>query len=378
MNLENRSLGLNANAIRGLRLSLFLSVALTLLLVPSSLFAAEIEQFYTGVRMMGMGGAYVNSVNDETALLTNPAGLGKVRDLTFTVFDPEVQASYNDTEIITLSNYQNAFQIQGLLDALNLNKGKHWFSKFQVFPSIIGPNFGIGLLAKYQYNAEVDSAGTNYRLDYVSDWAIPIGTTLRFFSGVIKVGITGRLVNRTEIHKDLSPASTGLEIKNIASEGIGIAGDVGLIATAPIQWLPAIGAVVRDIGTTNYNLREGWFNATTTRPVDTPQRIDVAFSMQPIISNRVRMTIALDYQGITTPLVEAQEDAIKRSHAGVEFNIADFAFVRGGANQGYWTAGLEFATERFQLQAATYGEELGTPTARREDRRWIGKFAIRF
>lgn len=341
-------------------------------------FAGEIDEFYSGVRMMGMGGTYVNVVNDETALLTNPAGLGKLRDLTFTIFDPEVHAGFTDTEIVTISNYAGALNVQGLLDILNTAKGKHWYAKYQVFPSIVGPNFGTGVLAKYQYNAEVNEAGTNFRFDYVSDLAMPLGYTFRFFSGVMKIGVVGRLMNRTEVHSDIDPTSTGLELKNISSEGIGIGADVGMILTAPVAWLPAIGGVVRDVGNTTYDLREGMLNATAARPLATEQTIDVSFSAQPIISNRIRATIALEYRGITTPLVEGQEDAIKRAHAGIEFNFADFAFLRGGANQGYWTAGLEFATERFQLQAATYGEEIGTPTTRREDRRWIGKFALRF
>lgn len=341
-------------------------------------YAGEIDEFYSGVRMMGMGGVYVNVVNDETALLTNPAGLGKLRDLTFTIFDPEVHAGFLDTEIVTISNYAGALNVQGLLDVLNTSKGKHWHAKYQVFPSIVGPNFGTGVIAKYQYNAEVNEAGTNFRFDYVSDLALPLGYTFRFFSGIMKIGVVGRLMNRTEVHSDINPASTGLELKNISSEGIGIGADVGMILTAPIALLPAMGAVVRDVGNTTYNLREGMLNATTNRPQETAQTIDVSLSAQPIISNRIRATVALEYRGITTPLVDGQEDAMKRAHAGLEFNFADFAFLRGGANQGYWTAGLEFATERFQLQAATYGEEIGTPTARREDRRWIGKFALRF
>ena len=341
-------------------------------------FNGEIDEFYTGVRSLGMGGAYVNIVNDETAILTNPAGLGKLRDYTFTFFDPELSGSFNDTDIVNMSNFSDALSVQGLLDKLKLAKGKQWHGKLQVFPSFVAPNFGIGLLGKYQYNAIVDATGTTYRLDYVNDYAVGLAYNFRFFSGVLKIGVAGRLVNRAEVHKDIAANSTGLELKNLTSEGMGVGGDVGMIVTAPVAGLPALGVSVRDVGNTSYNLREGIFNATSTRPVDTLQSVDVGLSAQPILGNRVRMTVALDYHGITTPIVAAQEDAIKRSHAGVEFNIADFAFIRGGANQGYWTAGLEFATERFQLQLASYGEELGTPALKKEDRRWVGKLALRF
>ena len=45
-----------------------------------SLHAMERREFYNGVRGLGMGGASVGVVNDETALLLNPAGMGKLRN----------------------------------------------------------------------------------------------------------------------------------------------------------------------------------------------------------------------------------------------------------------------------------------------------------
>lgn len=357
---------------------LFVNVATLDSAHATNMFNNEIDEFYTGIRSLAMGGSYVNIVNDETAIMANPAGLGKLRDYTFTFFDPELSASFNDTDIINASNFTDAIAVQGLLDKLNLAKDKHWFGKLQFLPSFVAPNFGLGVLAKYQYNAIVNSATNTYRLDYVNDYAVGLAYNFRAWGGVLKLGVTGRLVNRAEVHKDLPANSTGLELKNLTSEGLGLAGDVGVILTAPVAGLPALGVSVRDIGNTSYNLREGMFNATTTRPVDTEQSVDVALSAQPIVSNRIRMTITAEYHGIMTPLVPTTEDAIKRAHAGLEVNFADFAFLRGGANQGYWTGGLEFATEKFQLQATSYGEEIGTPTNRLEDRRWVAKLALRF
>lgn len=341
-------------------------------------FAGEIDEFYVGVRSLGMGGAYVNVVNDETAILTNPAGLGKLRDYTFTVADPELHGAFTNTEIVNYSNFLDGLSAQGLLDRLNQARGKHWHAKMQVFPSFVAPSFGIGLLAKYQYNARVDSTGTTYRLDYVNDYALAMAYNFRFWSGIVKVGVTGRLVNRAEIHQDLPASSTNLEVSGLVAEGMGLASDVGLLLTAPVAGLPALGVSVRDVGNTSYDLRGGMFNSTSLRPVDTEQSVDVALSAQPILGNRLRTTFTVEYHGVTTPIREAEEDFMKRSHAGVEFNFADTIFVRAGANQGYWTAGVEFASEKWQLQASSYGEEIGTPNGRREDRRWVGKIALRF
>ena len=69
---------------------------------------------------------------------------------------------------------------------------------------------------------------------------------------------------------------------------------------------------------------------------------------------------------------------MKLIHAGMEFNFGDVFFMRAGYNQRYWTAGLELASEHFQYQLASYGEEVGTKDTPKEDRRYVFKFAFRF
>lgn len=339
-------------------------------------FAQEIFSFYKGVRQLGMGGAYVAVVNDETAVLTNPAGLGKLRDLTITVADPELSAGFDNAKVATLSNVSKVFAIQDLLDSLNQSRETHWHAKAQFFPSLVTPNFGIGILGKYSYDAEVNADGSLFRLDYTNDFAASTGYCFRFFSGIIKLGVAARLVNRVEVAKDLPATSTGLTLEQIASEGLGLGTDIGLMITAPVAWLPTISGVVRDVGVTSYDLSDGMILTTETRPRDTNSRTDVGFAFFPILANHTRATITAEVHDLTT--LGEETDFMRRFHAGAELNIADFFFLRGGLNQRYWTAGLELASERFQLQAATYGEEIGTRPVTREDRRWVGKISIRF
>jgi hypothetical protein len=338
-----------------------------------SAVGAEMYQFYEGVRSMGMGGAYTAIVNDETSLLTNPAGLGKIHDVIFTIADPEVQGSFNDTQITTISN-PNAQTPSDLLVLLNEHKGIHWNAKAQVFPSIIAPNIGFGVHGKFQTDAEVN--GTVYRLDYTSDYAAVLGFCFRFFDGIVKIGGVGRYMNRTEIHKNLDATVPTIDMNQTASEGNGLAADTGFIFTAPIQWFPTLAATLRDAGNTRYTLGNGMFLQTQTRPAETPQTLDVGFGLFPILGNHTRMSITGDYHDALNGTKD--EVALKRVHAGLEFNFSDFFFLRGGYNQGYWTAGLEISTMRFQLQAASYGEEIGTVSSAKEDRRWVAKIAIRF
>jgi hypothetical protein len=353
-----------------------ITVFLFLVTLSEHAQAQEIHEFYRGVRSLGMGGAYTAVVNDETAVLTNPAGLGKLRDITLTLINPELSGSFNDTDILNVGSATKAMGMQSLLDALNKAPGKHFYGGAQVFPSFVGPNFGIGVLGKYTVNGEVDPTGTTYHYDYINDLAPALGYCFRFFGGVVKFGLATRLVNRTELLTDVPATSTNLKVAPLSSGGFGTAVDLGLNLTAPVAALPTLAIAVRDVGTTTYNLSKGFLAATTTRPHATAQTIDLGVALFPIAADHVRTSITVEVHDITR--FSQDKDAFRRFHAGGELNFADFLFLRAGMNQSYATGGIEFSTERIQLQAATYGEEIGTSAQKKQDRRWVAEIAFRF
>ena len=354
----------------------FAALALGLLAGPCPARAGEIFQFFTGTRQLGMGGAYVGVVDDETALVTNPAGVGKVREFTLNLFNPQVGGSVADTNLINLGNYNQATDVQGLLALLNQAKGTAVDGRASIFPSVVMPNFGVGALYNTRYDALVNPATNVYTFNYLSDLSGAMAFSVRFLGGVVKLGFNGRFIDRTEVVLSAPATATGLSLGSLRREGTGIASDVGLILSAPIVWLPAISAVAHDVGGTSYGGRAIAGAATTFRPADTPTTIDAAFSVFPILGRRAHMALTFEAHDLLT--IGQEVDLMRRAHVGAEIGFADFFFVRGGMNQRYWTAGLEFATRFFQLQAASYGEEIGTPSATIEDRRWVGAMAIRF
>lgn len=339
-------------------------------------YAAEIYESYNGIRQMGMGGASVAVVNDETALFLNPAALGKLRDPILTLVDPEAGGNSAMQTFLGGSAVPDLLDPQSQLNWLNQNKGTHFHTHLQVFPSIVTTNFGFGIIDRYSYDGEVDSTGTNYTLNYTNDIGPVLGTSLRFFDGKIKIGGSARIINRIQAKKTIPANSQNLTWSSIADEGVGIAGEVGMIVTGPWVFLPSIAAVIHDVGTTSYNVTQGQFLKTQTRPENVDSTVDVGFSISPIISNHTRMQITGEYQDVRTASQETSQ--IRRLHAGLEYNIYDVMFFRGGLNQGYWTAGFELNVNYFQIQAATYGEEIGTALVPKEDRRYSVKFTIRF
>lgn len=347
---------------------------LILLLKP---WVVEASSF-RGARQMGMGGAAIGVVNDETSLLSNPAGLGKLRDFIFTVADPEIEIGSGAYSVARL-NAMNTFDPQKTLDMIN---EKHAYGvpmslRGQVFPSFVVPNFGVGLFAKQEVFALVDEEQENYRFDYFKDYAFVMGFNLSFWDGRIKLGFNGRVVNRSEVREDeLSPEADDLVLDDMIKEGIGVASDIGLILTAPWAWLPSVSAVLRDAGGTSYNARRGLFKETELRPQSTNESLDVAVALFPILGNYTRASWTAEYRDILT--ASEEKNAMRRFHTGVEFNFYDAFFVRAGMNQMYWTAGLELALRNYQLQLASYGEEVGLGEDKMQDRRYIFKFAYRF
>lgn len=347
--------------------------------------AQERREFYNGVRALGMGGVVVPTVNDETALISNPAALGRLRGPILTVLDPEGEMSSSGPGILTKERSTEFLAFndpQKFLDRLNLSPDKYMHVGGHLFPSFVTTNFGIGIHANYQTDGEVvtDPAPSQFNYFYRQDLALLLGVNFRFWDGRIKIGVSGRAINRAEVDTTLPASSTGLQFKNLVKEGGAIAGDAGLILTAPWAWLPSLAAVYRDVGGTNFDLNDGFLYNSSQRPSYVRPSVDAGFSISPILGNKTRLVIAGEVRDVQT--LSDEPDKMKRYHAGLELNIADTLFLRGGMNQRYWTGGLEFSMPYIQLQFASYGEEVGVSTSTqvktREDRRYIGKIAIRF
>lgn len=336
----------------------------------------ERRSFYSGVRCLGMGGACIAVANDETALLVNPAALGKLRDFYGTMFDPELEFGYQTQGFYADQNFSNPYSLEDVVGALDRKRSAYYHAKAQVFPSFVGRNFGIGLYGNYILDAEMSGDGTTIDAFYRNDLAFVLGFNFRLFDGRVKLGFNTKLISRIEADNASLSATGPLSYDSIASEGVGLSTDVGLILVAPWKYLPTLSAVVRDVGGTSFDQASGVRLSTATRPNLIKQDVDVAAAIFPIHTNFVRSSWTVEYRGLLTS--QDEPDKAKLIHGGMEFNFGDVFFLRAGYNQRYWTAGLELSSERFQWQVASYGEEVGTDETPKEDRRYTFKFAYRF
>lgn len=337
----------------------------------------EYMEFFLGARCLAMGGACVAVVNDETALAVNPAALGRLRDNYGTYFDPEVESNTRFMDFFRAGSLGTFTDLSAASGALAKNRSRTYRARTQFMPSFVGKNVGIGIMLQDQLTATLDAAGTSIDTNYRSDLALLLGYNLSFFDGIMKLGFNGKMINRIEVKNAAVSAAGSLAYKDIGSEGTGLSVDVGLILAAPIVFLPTLSAVVRDVGGTSFDKMDGMRLTTASRPETVNQDVDVGFALFPIHNNSVRSAWTVEYRGVLT--ASEEDDSSKRIHTGIELNIRDVFFVRTGYNQRYITGGIELASENFQWQITTYGEEIGNASdGPKEDRRTVFKFAWRF
>jgi hypothetical protein len=342
----------------------------------SDAYASERREFYNGVRCLGMGGGCTAVANDETALMVNPAGLGRLRDYYGTILDPEAEGTNNLSAFYAEDKFTQPFSLDNIKPALDAKRDTYYHAKAQVFPSFVGKNFGFGLYGSYLLDAQMSTDGTKIDTYYRSDMAFVLGYNFRFFDGRVKIGFNARVIDRIEVNNPTLSSTGALDYASIGNSGIGLGTDAGIILAAPWTWLPTVSAVVHDIGGTKFDKGSGTRMTSTNHPDSVAQDIDVGVAIFPIHGRYVRSTWTVQYDGLLT--AKDEDDKAKLIHGGMELNFGDVFFLRAGYNQRYYTAGLELASENFQWQLATYGEEVGTSSAHKEDRRYVLKFALRF
>ena len=332
-------------------------------------------EFYRGVRQMGMGGASIAVVNDETAVLSNPNGLARLRNYFFTLLDPEVSGNNKMGNSALRVLGDRSVSPQGVYDQLEKYRNTPYYFKAQMFPSIVLPHFGMGVLGRHEVLARRRTDNT-YDYNYQNDYSFNLGYNMSFWGGRLKFGFAGRLINRLEFFGTRDPSTDSLSLDSMARQGLGAALDTGITLSAPWEWIPTLTFYGRDLGDTSFSLGEGFFtNNVEGRPERVKQSIDMAVALFPIFSHHSRGTFTIEYRGIDD--TEGVDDPMDRLHIGTEVNLWDAYFLRAGYYENDWTLGYEYSTGVFQLQMATYSERVELGSFQDRDRRGIFKISFR-
>ncbi|WP_456426479.1 hypothetical protein [Desulfurobacterium sp.] len=379
------------------KLLTILSIAVV---TAGSAFAANFEYpyIYKDPAVMGMGGAYTAVGGTVNSLFYNPAGLSDVKQsagFEVTLLKLGVATSsktkdfYNDLQdVLDIDN--DTEQLTALNDLILKYLGENFH--FDVETMALGivkggetSSFGFTLVGNVQANfATHEGAGTDGLIE-VHQYAyggIIGGYSRKFMDSRLKVGVGAKFfyaqsVDHTFTTSEIVANSDDLSdyIKdNYLETGNGFSFDFGLeYAPMPDNVLhPQIGLSVLNIGDLDFG-----------DAGKIPMSVNLGFALKPEFNGFggffKEPVFALDIVDVTHNN-GVDDDWGKRIRVGAEIKVWDNRFtswvVRGGLYEGYPTFGTDFRLGVFNLQFATYAEEVGAYAGQDADRRYTGALSI--
>jgi len=351
-----------------MRIFQFFSLVFILFLaVPNA--SAQFE-FYRDVRSAGMGGVRVATSNDDSALISNPNGLRRVRGKVVHLLNGEVSGNPIGAPVLFATRIFKSLDLNESYEALSAHVDEAMYTKIQSFPTFTMKNFGFGILANHETIGLRDSVGA-FHLNTKKDRAIVVGANTSFFGGIIKWGGTVRGIQREEFSGERNPLSESLELSDFSTKGMAVGVDTGVTFSLPWQLLPSLSVVWRDIGYTTFFGEDG-----VTLPSSVPGSLDAAFSVFPIFDHGLFGSFSIEVPDLLKTL--NSKSFAEKIRVGLEVNRYDNWFFRVGYWNLTWTAGVEWAHRNFYFQGATYGVpmEIGNFESK-EDRRWSLKLGFR-
>jgi hypothetical protein len=229
-------------------------------------------------------------------------------------------------------------------------------------------------------------ADTTFALGYGKDvtW-IPHSRT--------SVGVTGKFINRGFASKSINSIEVATDPNLVSAddlkEGFTIDFDLGILYTPELPneglfWKtlrlarPTFGAVVRNIGEFGFGQSLGLLGNQTGQPEKLYRTIDLGTRWEYpdlwIFGGRGVM----DVRDILHPKFNFQ----KGLHLGFEFDWTMSSWWRGayrvGLSQGFLTLGASAMLGIFNLDLVTYGEDVGTYGAPKENRLYMLKMNLNF
>lgn len=104
------------------------------------------------------------------------------------------------------------------------------------------------------------------------------------------------------------------------------------------------------------------------------QRVNVAFSLHPILGRGVKSTFAVEYKDA----LNSDRPAIKHLHLGAQIEADRSLYFWVGANHLYPSLGAAYRVTGGSIEFGTYGEDIGMGNERRLDQRIFFRYTIGF
>lgn len=366
--------------------------------------STTIHPLYQSARAMGMGDAFTAVADDYSAVMYNPAGLARREDSQMNLAiglgaSSNFNSTYNQISGIQNGNGSSTDKETDLLNVIQNNYGKTYSARIEPLEAFyVRPKWGIAFIP-----ADVSLEMTMHELVGPSvaatayadtTLALGYGDDLYWFDhGRLSWGITGKLVNRGFVSKDIDAvdlaSSTQVIQKSDLHEGYTVDADIGTLWTPELPneglWSvlrlarPTFSGVIRNIAQTGFGHSFHLINNDSSQPPEPLYRtLDLGshweYPSMWIFGGRG----TLDFRDLGNPELTWR----RAVHAGLEFDWTLTSWWKGqyrvGLNDGYWTAGLSAELGIFNLDFVSYANDVGTPNQPIESRLYAVKLNLDF
>jgi hypothetical protein len=370
--------------------------------VVSQTLNFTIHEEYVSTRALGMGNAFTAVADDHSAIFYNPAMLAYRTDGQLRMF---LRAS-TDADSLQLFNQIKAIkkepsgeQVQSYANLIENNYGKHYYFRIPtVGAMLVEPGWGIAFIPAdlsldMDLNRLLGPALTgNFYID--STLAASFASKLNWFGKDhdLAWGVTAKAIHRVYEGQEIfaEDLANGANVFSTSGAGEGLTGDVDLGTSwrppvpedgffSFLQYMkPSFAIVGRNLLDYGFRTNLHLINKHSGEPPRLYRRVDFGtkwdlpkfWVFDPHFSADIR---DVGYPGWSWR---------KGEHFGAEFYWKMYNWWKGhwaaGFNQGYWTAGFGARLAWFQLDLATYGEDVGSNAGPKEDRRYMVELALDF
>lgn len=353
-----------------------------------------IHQDYTSTRALGMGNAFTAVADDHSSIFYNPAALAVRKDGQVRFF---LRGGISDNWLDVNDELDKAGDDTNATAAvIEKHYGEHLYSRVPTIGAAwVRPRWGIAFIpADLSVDVAINrqlgpSLGVNAYLDSTLAYSYAREVKMQNSQNKVAIGVTVKALHRAYYSDIVSAAmlADGSDIFDVkkSAEGLTLDADIGMLWTPYFRsktffgkvLKPSFSAVVRNVGDYGFPVQFGILNKEDPEePPRLQRRLDLGSKFQLPKFWVFDPKFAFDVRDIG----HENWTFVKGSHAGFELSWEMFKWWKGswavGLNQGYVTAGFGARLAWFELDLATWGEEVGTSDNPIESRRYIVEMSI--
>jgi len=357
-----------------------------------------IHQDFVSTRALGMGNAFTAMANDPHTLFYNPAGLGMIKEPTINMF---LRFGLSDSFLKLTDDIDKAGdngtekeKIDAISEIFAKNYGETYYGRM---PSLGGfwvrPRWGIAAIP-----VDVETSlslhqqvGPFLNVEAYNDTTLAYGygRKVKWGKGTWYWGATFKAVYRVYANSALAAADMASDSKVVredtAKEGLATDFNAGVLWTPKFEsakWQfisPTFAFVIRNVLDMGFKTNFNWVGENTGEPPKAQRRFDLGSKWElPQFWKFFKVRGLFDIRDLGHERITL----MKSLHLGGELDwyVANWwkGAYRVGINQGYFTAGVTMKFIWFQLDLATWADEIGTKDTRRESRRYMLEMALDF